>query len=239
MSTYFEEKNITIHEDENGNKTTDTKIQSREVKSSEPDYIKLYTKLWFDAKNIPDKYLKLFLALVCRMTYANPNSPSGGQIVYTVGHTGQAIMHECDWKTKDAFYKGLQALCDCNAIKKLGRGEYQINPEYAGKGPWRYNPKLDQGGIENIIATFNIKDKKVDTKIVWADDQKENDDNKFYRNMLDVNKNDNAMLLTSKETPEETPEETPKFITELEKDAKQPPVEQNKKKRGRPKKETA
>lgn len=228
MAKYYEQIQQKIHEDANGNITTDTAIQSREVKSSEPDYIKLYTKLWFDAKNIPDKYLKLFISLVCRMTYANPNSLAGGQIVYTIGHTGKAIMEECNWKTKDAFYKGLQALCDCNAIKKLGRGEYQINPEYAGKGPWRYNPKLDQGGIENIIATFNLKDKKVDTKIVWADDGKESEQNKFYREMLDANENDNAILLESTETPE--------IITELEDDTKQSPAEQPKKKRGRPKK---
>lgn len=108
------------------------------------------------------------MALVCRMSYANLNDSGGGQTVCTIGSIGASIVTECGWKNKDTLYRGLQALCECNAIKKINRGEYQINPNYAGKGPWRYNAKEERGGVENLIAKFSFADKTVDTQIVWV-----------------------------------------------------------------------
>lgn len=113
------------------------------------------------------------MALVCRMSYANLKSQEGGQTVCTIGSIGKSIVEECGWKNKETLYRGLQALCDCNAIKKISRGEYQINPNYAGKGPWHYNSKEDRGGVENLIAKFNFADKTVETQILWASTDEE------------------------------------------------------------------
>lgn len=169
MPAYREKLTERTTEDAQGNITTNT---TREVfsikKNEEPDYIKLYTRMWCEFNGIPDKYHQLFLSLACRMTYANLGSATGGQIVHTVGHAGAEIMAECGWKNKDSLYKGLQKLCDCGAIIKLGRGEYQINPQYAGKGPWHYNARLEQGGVADLVAKFSFRDKQVQTKITWA-----------------------------------------------------------------------
>lgn len=163
-----------ITEDAEGNITTDT---TRTVKSykknEEPDYIKLYTRMWLEFNNVPEKWRPLFLSLICRMSYASLTDNEGGQIVYTVGPNRDAIINECGWKTKGTLYRGLQALCECNAIRQITKGVYQINPEYAGRGPWQYNAREAQGGVSNLIAKFNFADKSVDTRIIWASTDKE------------------------------------------------------------------
>lgn len=168
---YHEETKQLITEDSNGNITTNTTTVTKTISgSTEPDYIKLYTKMWCEFNGIPEKWRPLFMALVCRMSYANPKAPSGGQTVYTIGSNATAIMADCGWTHRQTMYKGLQALCDCNAVRKVGRGEYQINPEYAGRGEWKYNPRLERGGVEDLVATFNFKAGTVSTGIAWTDD---------------------------------------------------------------------
>lgn len=171
MGTYRQKVTSHTKEDAQGNITVDTTEETLSyIKSEEPEYIKLYTDMWCKFNNIPVKYHRLFFALVSRMTYANLGSPTGGQIVHTIGTNAKEIMEVCEWTHKDSLYKGLQTLCNCNAIKKLSRGEYQINPQYAGKGPWKYNKNLNQGGIADLIAKFSFKDKNVQTQIIWASD---------------------------------------------------------------------
>lgn len=174
MATYHEELKERITEDANGNIRKDTTRTVKAFKKSEePDYIKLYTKMWCEFNAIPEKWQALFFALVCRMSYANIKHPEGGQIVYTIGTQAQAIRDECGWKTLDPLYRGLNALCKCKAIRKIGKGEYQINPEYAGKGAWHYQPSAEQGGVQDLIAKFSFADKSIQTKIVWASTDKE------------------------------------------------------------------
>lgn len=167
---YYEHSTEHIKEDANGNITSHKTSETKSfITNDEPDYIKIYTKMWCEFNNVPEKWRTLFLSLVCRMNYANLNSPTGGQTVYTIGSNAEAIKQECGWKTNDPLYRGLKVLCDCGAIRKIGRGEYQINPQYAGRGTWRYNAKDNQGGIKDIIAKFSFKNKNVETKITWAE----------------------------------------------------------------------
>jgi len=159
MKYQQETKEHTV-EDAEGNITTTTTTKTKAIlKNDEPDYIKLYTKMWCEFNMIPDKWRPLFFALVCRMSYASLKDETGGQIVHTIGSTGKAIIEECGWKNKDTLYRGLQALCECEAIKKISRGEYQINPQYAGKGPWHYNAKENRGGVSELVAKFDFKNK--------------------------------------------------------------------------------
>lgn len=168
---YHEETKQHTVEDSNGNITVDTTTTTKAISgSTEPDYIKLYTRMWCEFNGIPDKWRPLFMALVCRMGYADIKSASGGQTVYTIGSNATAIMADCGWSRRETMYRGLQALCDCNAIRKVGRGEYQINPQYAGRGEWKYNPRLERGGIEDLVATFNFGAGTVSTKIAWTPD---------------------------------------------------------------------
>lgn len=143
------------------------------TRNNEPDYIKLYTSMWCEFNQIPDTYRNLFLELITRMSYCDGTDLPHSQLVNTGKPWSDAIMKNLGWK-KAMYQRGLKALCDCGAIKQISRGVYQINPNYAGKGEWRYNPRLQRGGVEDLVAQFNFRDGTVQTKIIWAS---ENDGN--------------------------------------------------------------
>ena len=178
-------------------------------RSDEPDYIKLYTRMWCEFNAIPDRYRPLFLELITRMSYCNKADLDTSQIVYTGEPNATAICKALGWKQKDSLMKGLKALCKCEAIKKVNRAVYQINPNYAGRGEWKYNPRLDRGGVEDLIAVFSFKNQTVQTKIVWADDGKGDDViNNIYRAMLETDpKKDISASLTHQQITPEPPED--------------------------------
>lgn len=158
--------------DENGNRTTSEIKETRQIIRQEPDYIKIYTKMWCEFNEIPERRRELFLQLALNMSYACQSDSEGGQLVNVTGPIKDKIAKALNCKESN-LYKGLKELQACNAIRKVSRGWYQVNPSYASKGEWRYNPKKDQGGIENIIANFNFKDKKVATKFIWGADTRD------------------------------------------------------------------
>ncbi len=168
MSTIISDKKTVV--DQNGNVIKQTTAEKTIRKDQEPDYIKLYTRIWFDFKQFPAKYRELFLQLAIRMSYCNASDPSNSQIIDVMGHTKKEIMAACGWKTVDPMTKGLKSLCDCGAIARIERGTYQINPEFAGRGTWRYDPKLNRGGIKDLITTLRFADGTIDTLITYADD---------------------------------------------------------------------
>lgn len=179
------EKETFITNNPDGSQEISTRVKETQFDNgAEPDYIKLYTKMWCDFKGIPDKYCRLFIELAMRMSYCSSSHLEYSQLVNTGSLWGKDIMKACGWKTRDPYLKGLKALCECNAIRKVARGVYQINPEYAGRGAWRYNPKMDQGGIKDLIVTFNFRENKCETNIVWADDEEDNERNRMFRTML-------------------------------------------------------
>lgn len=195
MANIILDKETTTQIDEDGNEHTTIKETTRKVERyNEPDYIKIYTNVWCELNEIPVKWRGLFLQLAIRMTYADASDPTGGQIITPVGPVATGIMHACGWQDRSMLAYGLQALCKCNAIKHISRGCYQINPSYAGKGTWKYNPQLKSGGIEDIVARFSIKDKTIDTKIIWADDSTDNELNKSYRQGLGTRADDQTTL---------------------------------------------
>lgn len=168
MSFIKSEKTTTIHEKPDGSmETTSTEKTSSISRNAEPDYVKLYTAMWCEFNAIPEAYRGLFLELVCRMSYCNAADLGGSQLVNTGKPWAEAIMKSLNWK-KSMYMKGLSVLCDCGAIRKVGRGVYQINPSYASKGEWKYNPRLERGGVEDLVATFDFAKGTVDAKIVWA-----------------------------------------------------------------------
>lgn len=142
------------------------------VKDTEPNYIKLYTSMWFDFYRFPQKYRELFIQLAIRMSYCDSNDLEHSQVVAVVGYIKKEIMQACGWKTADPLWKGLKNLCECGAIRKVDRGCYQINPSFAGRGTWRYNSKDKQGGIKDLVATFNFTERSVDTSFIFYDDGK-------------------------------------------------------------------
>ncbi len=183
----------TIDADGNESSTTTEKTSKIEI-STEPDYIKLYTKMWCEFNEIPITWRPLFLELVTRMTYCHKGKLASSQIVYIGEPISTDICLILKWNQKDSLKQGLRALVKCGAIKRINRGVYQINPSYAGRGEWKYNPRLDRGGIEDLIATFNFKDKTVKTDIIWADDGTNSSINEAFREGLDAKINDHAVL---------------------------------------------
>lgn len=143
-------------------------------KATEPDYIKLYTRMWCEFNGIPECHRALFLELATRMSYCNKSDLGTSQIVYTGEPNATAICQAIGWKQKDSLMKGLKALVNCGAIRKVNRAVYQINPSYAGRGEWKYNPKLDRGGVEDFIARFDLRKGTVETQIVWSTTEDEN-----------------------------------------------------------------
>lgn len=158
--------------DENGNITKSEIKETRQIIRQEPDYIKIYTKMWCEFNEIPERWRNLFLQLALNMSYACQSDSEGGQLVNVTGPIKDKIAKALNCKESN-LYKGLKELQACNAIRKVSRGWYQVNPSYASKGEWRYNPKKDQGGIENIIANFDFKGKKVTTKFIWGADTRD------------------------------------------------------------------
>lgn len=168
-------------------------------RNNEPDYIKLYTKMWCEFNQIPDTYRNLFMELVARMSYCNSADLPHSQLVNTGKPWSDSIMQALGWK-KAMYQRGLKELCVCGAIKQISRGVYQVNPSYAAKGEWKYNPRLERGGVEDLVATFNFKDGTVDTKITWAgrnDGSAEPAEQEMLNN-LGVKKNHDLILKESK-----------------------------------------
>ena len=189
--------------DENGNEKTSIKSTSTNFnKNTEPDYIKIYTKMWCEFNQIPLRWRDLFFQLVIRMSYCNSTDLKHSQEVVVYGGISDEICQACGWKDKSNLRRGLKALCECGAIRKGAyRATYQINPNYASRGSWKYNSKLAQGGVEDLVAEFSFKDNEVKTKIVWADDGEDSVVNQEFRTALDVKKNDETVLKETIKTP--------------------------------------
>ena len=192
--------------DEHGNETVYQIVNQKEMTSSitkndEPDYIKIYTKIWAEFNNIPLAYRELFLRLATRMTYCNGNDLGDAQLVQTGKYFSDEDKKKLGWK--DAMYnRALGELVKTGAIRRVAKGLYQINPSYAGKGEWKYNPKLECGGVEDLVASFNFKDGTVETVITWADNGTDDEMNYIYRDGMNVKAKDETVLKTTKKIRE-------------------------------------
>lgn len=204
-------KEITTRIDESGREKTTVveKVKKRE-RSTEPDYIKLYTSMWCEFNSIPLRARPLFLELVVRMGYADRTARGGGQLVGTGGPVMADICAKLGTNgsplTRSTYQKYLRDLVDCGAIIPVSRGYYQISGDYAGKGEWRYNPTLKRGGVEELTTTFRLKSdgtKDVKTDIVWADDGGDTELNETYRTITGASKKDQTIITATTSTPKD------------------------------------
>lgn len=172
MAKIIERTSTTTKELADGTIETFTEEEVTNIgRSTEPDYIKLYTRMWCEFNGIPAKWRELFMQLVVHMSYAIKTDLKRSQTVVVYGGITEAICEACGWKDKSTLRKGLKALCDCGAIRRTEfRATYQINPNYAGRGAWKYNPRDNSGGVEDLVATFHFKAGTVDTRVLWADE---------------------------------------------------------------------
>ena len=122
MSSISSLKEVRTVVDADGREETTTKETTRSIqRNTEPDYIKLYTKMWAEFNGIPVPYRDLFLELVTRMTYCNSRDLENSQLVNTGRPWSDSIMAALGWKQR-MYQKGLRALCDCGAIRQVSRG---------------------------------------------------------------------------------------------------------------------
>lgn len=191
------------HTDADGNTTTSEKATLLKKVDPEPDYIKLYTKMWLDFSGISSAPLqKVFMLLVARMTYTDLGEKEGGQLVQTGYPTSDEIMKTMGWTSRRSYQAALKQLCELNALRRVRRGVYQVNPSYAGKGPWHYDPKAERGGVDKLIAKFQmLKDgsKSVETEITFSNNGTDDSDlANSMREGLGINKNDLTSLITTR-----------------------------------------
>ena len=194
MANIKSEKETTTTIDEDGREHTSIIEKTTKVeRSGEPDYVKLYTKVWCEFNQIPNQWRPLFLELISRMSYSDSTDLDHSQIVATGGPIRDSICKTFGWKS-NMYQKGLKALREAGAIRQMSRGFYQINPNYAGRGEWKYNPHLQRGGVEDLKATFDFKNGTVKVNIVWADDGEGNEINTMFRKALDTRAEDETVL---------------------------------------------
>lgn len=180
---------VTTTDADGNTKSTKTVNTVGYKKLGEPEYIKLYTKMWCEFNEIKPRWQELFLQLAIRMSYCRSSDLENSQTVNPTGPNAEAICKALNWGDKSNLYKGLRELCACGAIRKISRGWYQVNPSYAGKGEWQYKPDRDQGGIKDLVAKFSFKDRAVTTEITW-DDNVDNPDIDFIETRKEVDDND-------------------------------------------------
>lgn len=201
MADIITRKETTTFIDADGTERTTSKESTTNYeRNNEPDYIKLYTRMWCEFNEIPNAYRDLFLELVMRMSYCNSHDLDNSQIVFTGEPVASSIMNTLKWK-KRMYQTGLKVLTECKAIKRVARGVYQINANYAGKGEWKYNPKYERGGVEDLVAKFNFKKGTVETEIVWADNGEDTELNEMFREGMGVKAKDQTVLKTTTKKP--------------------------------------
>ncbi len=94
------------------------------------------------------------------MGYCENKDLEHSQLVMTGEPYREEIMEIMGWGDRDSLQKGLRALCECNAIRKVSRGCYQVNPRFASKGQWKYNPRITQSNVEGLKTYYNDMQRK-------------------------------------------------------------------------------
>lgn len=109
---------------------------------------------------LPAAYRFLFFILAARMGYCDSDDLAHSQLVHTGKPYRDEIMEIMGWTNRDSLQKGLRALCECNAIRYVSRGCYQINPRFASKGQWLYNPRIPQSNVEGLKKYYDDMQRK-------------------------------------------------------------------------------
>jgi hypothetical protein len=132
------------------------------VVSKEPDYIKLYLNTLLVFKDLPKQMSPLLLELLKLMSYADPDSDHGGQLIQLTGFSKKSIATRLNIKINTIDH-ALVKLKKAGIIKQLGPGAFQANPHMFGRGEW-----LD---IKAIRAKFDFNAGTVDADITISTEQ--------------------------------------------------------------------
>jgi hypothetical protein len=174
MGSVFENTIIKQTTDAQGNITETRVVDMTKIEKGEPPFIKLYCDSWMGMYNIPNAYKQLFLALAQNMSACDSANLKYSQLVSTGVPFADYYMRICGWKSIDSLKKGLQALCDCDAIRRVARGTYQVNPTFACKGRWLDGKGNETAfsGIKRFITEYDWVSGTVKTTITHNDPDK-------------------------------------------------------------------
>lgn len=151
------EEKIIRHEtvvDENGEIKRDSKTYKVQV---EPPYVKLYFEHLLTLKSVSKSLSPILYALVMRMTYAG-SGDNGGQVIVVNKFIKEAIAAEVECSIS-RIDQALRELVKGGVLRKLGRGTYQVNAKYFGKGDWK--------DIRLLRAEFDYNELEVEANVVF------------------------------------------------------------------------
>lgn len=200
-----------------GTKTEHTEKHDVEITSGEPAYIKLYMDNWMmkdsdtygGSNGIPQRYRLLFLELAMHMSPCDYTDLEQSQIVNVYGKHKKIYMDAMGWKNDSSLKQGLKALCNCEAIRRVDRGIYQINPSYAAKGKW-LNARADKNpvfsGLKKLAESYNRhlnqsrKEKKEEENIPPYNDPDHDNINPFNQSKTGNSGNSNPFAVPPQQT---------------------------------------
>ena len=137
---------------------------------------------------LPAAYRFLFFILAARMGYCDSVDLAHSQLVMTGEPYRDEIMKIMGWTNRDSLMKGLRALCECNIIRKVSRGCYQINPRFASKGQWLYNPRIPQSNVEGLKKYYDDEQEKARRKDEEKEKEKKEEARKNRKRSLSLQK---------------------------------------------------
>lgn len=137
---------------------------------------------------LPAAYRFLFFVLAARMDYCDSDDLAHSQLVMTGEPYRDEILEIMGWSDRDSLMKGLRALCECNAIRKVSRGCYQINPRFASKGQWKYNPRIPQSNVEGLKKYYDDEQAKARRKKAEEEEKKKEEARENRKRSLGIQK---------------------------------------------------
>lgn len=112
--------------------------ETRKIKSSEPDFIKLYLDDIMYLSDMPKKHSKILMKLLNYATYADKK----GMRLYLNAELKKDIAEELGYKSVQVLNNAIADLNKGKVLIRTGAGTYNLNPYFFGKGDWKDISKL-------------------------------------------------------------------------------------------------
>ncbi len=135
------------------------------IANDEPPFIKFYLNTAFSSKNLSKAFNPVLFELLKYMSYADPQEPQGGQMIYLNPELRRKISSACEI-SQYRLNQVLTELVKSGVFTRISNGTFQVNPGLFGKGDWRdiknIQAKIDfgEGTIDRTIIEFPSKESR-------------------------------------------------------------------------------